>query len=318
MNHTSNNVEFDIFISYSRVDSKIVNHFVERFTQSGFHVWIDRDGIETGDAFQSNIISAIEHSAIFVFFSSESSNKSEWTAGEIKAAKDRCKPIIPIKLDASKYNPKFELSLNTLDYCDYTQPKDRDDAMERLLKTLANKLGKQVKESDITTDYKTGSKPRKIAPYYAKYTDVSIYLQLAGLAILIAIACFIYTSNTFTKSSALRKEDALLVVSLGAMMYCTYNIKKSRWYKWSFLFLDAAVLTLIYALGLKYNYAADAFGVKQNMMGPFHRVLYSTGATKPGLAFTYSIIIYTLHNLSIHLIMNSKNIWKKWKKYRKS
>ena len=57
----------DVFISYSRKDTKIVDEFVSRLESEGFRVWIDRDGIESGDAFKRVIVKAIKESALFLF-----------------------------------------------------------------------------------------------------------------------------------------------------------------------------------------------------------------------------------------------------------
>ena len=146
----SNHYDYDIFISYSRADIKTVSDIVNRFEREGYRVWIDKDGIESGDAFKSTIVSAIERSAIFVFFSSENSNKSEWTAKEIGIANARKKVIIPIKLDHSNYNHGVEFDLINLDYIDYSIRAERSSSIDKLVKTLNRKLGKG-KNADIHT-----------------------------------------------------------------------------------------------------------------------------------------------------------------------
>ena len=60
----------DIFISYSRKDSEKVLSVVEKLQERGFSIWIDKDGIESGDAFKSVIVRAIKNSDVFLFFSS--------------------------------------------------------------------------------------------------------------------------------------------------------------------------------------------------------------------------------------------------------
>ena len=61
--------KYDVFISYSRKDSEIVNRIVEILSAKGFCSWMDKDGIESGDAFKTVIVSAIENSGVFLFFS---------------------------------------------------------------------------------------------------------------------------------------------------------------------------------------------------------------------------------------------------------
>lgn len=129
-----------IFISYSRRDSAIINEFVERLERDGFNVWIDRDGIESGDAFKRVIVSAIEDAEVIIFFSSEASNQSLWTAKEIGVAIYEKKPIIPIKLDNSKYNSEIKFDLINLDYIEMKDGRLTDDIYRHLSKTLRRRL----------------------------------------------------------------------------------------------------------------------------------------------------------------------------------
>lgn len=138
----------DIFISYSRHDSDVVNELVTLLEQEGYSVWIDRDGIESGDDFKRVILKAIKESVVVLFFSSEHSNVSDWTAKEIGIAVKYKKHIIPILLDDSNYNEAVEFDLINLDYVDYSKALTRLAMRERLFKTLRNKLGVGSKESE--------------------------------------------------------------------------------------------------------------------------------------------------------------------------
>ena len=126
----------DIFISYSRKDSNVVGEFVWRFEQEGFSVWIDREGIYSGDEFAEVLATAIEESSVVVYFSSVNSNASKWTAGEIGIANTYDKHIIPVRLDLSPYNKKTIIHLVNLDYIDYTHSEKHSEMMEKLLSEL--------------------------------------------------------------------------------------------------------------------------------------------------------------------------------------
>lgn len=130
----------DIFISYSRKDSETVNKFVERFEKEGLRVWIDRDGIESGDAFKHVIVEAIMESSIFLFFSSSASNSSEYTAKEVGFAIKKKKTIIPIKLDSSEYNDEVMFDLVNIDYVDYVDVPKRDVLLGQLVHAIKGKL----------------------------------------------------------------------------------------------------------------------------------------------------------------------------------
>lgn len=136
----------DIFISYSRYDTDVVNEIVALLELEGYSIWIDRDGIESGEDFKRVILKAIKESKVILFFSSEHSNVSDWTAKEIGVAVKYKKHIIPIKLDDSNFNEAVEFDLINLDYIDYSKASIRKAMWGKLLKTLRNKIGNGSKE----------------------------------------------------------------------------------------------------------------------------------------------------------------------------
>ena len=140
-NHFS--MKYDIFISYSRHDSDVVNELVTLLEQEGYSIWIDRDGIESGEDFKEKIAKAIKESSVVLFFSSEHSNISDWTAKEIGIAVKYKKHIIPILLDNSSFNETVEFDLVNLDFVDYSKASTRALMREKLFKALKNKTGKQ-------------------------------------------------------------------------------------------------------------------------------------------------------------------------------
>lgn len=135
-------MEYDIFISYSRTDSAIVNTFVQQLEAADYKVWIDRAGVYSGSQFKSMIVKAIEDSKVFLFFSSKDANASPWTAKEIAIAANYQKTIIPIKLDNTRYNGTVEFDLINLDYVDYINKSNRVQEFDKLMRTLKTLLGK--------------------------------------------------------------------------------------------------------------------------------------------------------------------------------
>lgn len=141
--------QYDVFISYSRKDALIVDEIVSKLEQQKFRIWIDKNGIESGDAFKKVIVKAIDKSTCVLFFSSKNANLSEWTAKEIGVAVYENKHIIPILLDKSKYNLEVKFDLINLDYIDYTDPQTRPEMFVKLLKALSIKCNKVNKLNDI-------------------------------------------------------------------------------------------------------------------------------------------------------------------------
>lgn len=128
--------DYDVFISYSRRDTTKVTPIVNFLLENGVKVWIDKDGIESGDAFKSVIVSAIDNASTFLFFSSAASNESEWTVKEVNTAIYKKKRIIPVKLDNSDYSPSILFDLVGLDYIDFTRNNQTEGMLQRLLKSL--------------------------------------------------------------------------------------------------------------------------------------------------------------------------------------
>lgn len=125
--------KYDVFISYSRkdyvIDGKVIpnNPIVEiqqLFDANKISYWFDKDGIYSGDEFISVITEAIISSKMLLFISSKNSNASQWTTGEILLAKKRKKAILPVRIDDSDYNSKFELVLLAHDFINYYESKE--------------------------------------------------------------------------------------------------------------------------------------------------------------------------------------------------
>ena len=131
----------DIFISYSRRDTAIVDKFADKFSKAGYKYWMDVDGVESGDEFKRKIVSAIKESKVFLFFSSEASNSSSWTVKEVNVAVLLKKPIIPIKLDNAVYDDSLLFDLAGLDFIECSSDDKISSSIQKLMRSLKNKIG---------------------------------------------------------------------------------------------------------------------------------------------------------------------------------
>ena len=153
-------MEHDIFISYSRKDTDIVDQFVNGLTEAGYSVWIDREGIYSGDQWKIKIVQAIKNSSIVVFFSSESSNSSEFTIKEINIALDQKKPIHPIRIDKATYAESIYFDLVDVHYIQYEKGRLSSN-INQLITSVAKHLGKPevIAESSSSTTTTTSTAP---------------------------------------------------------------------------------------------------------------------------------------------------------------
>ncbi len=134
-------MKYDVFISYSRKDCAIVENFADELIKAGYSIWMDVDGIESGDEFKRKIASAIRKSNVFLFFSSAASNKSEWTVKEVNYAIKKNIHIIPIKLDDTEYNESVDFDLCAVDFIQCNGTENIQYAFDKLLRSLQNRIG---------------------------------------------------------------------------------------------------------------------------------------------------------------------------------
>ena len=131
---------YDLFVSYSRKDGTRVQAIVNELQNKGYKIWIDKEGIESGDAFKAVIVKAIKNAEVFLFFSSIAANKSPWTVKEVNVAVYLKKVIIPVKLDNSEYDDSVLLDLAGLDFIDLTDETRHNFAVSKLDKALKKKI----------------------------------------------------------------------------------------------------------------------------------------------------------------------------------
>lgn len=145
--------KYDVFISYSRKNSEIVNEVTHRLRSAGLIVWIDEDGIESGDLFKRVITNAIENSACVLFFSSYASNNSTWTAKEIGIAIYEGIPVIPVILDATKYNPEIKFDLVNRDYVNMQDRADYEKSIARIIKAIKKIVLNSNHEDSVISEH---------------------------------------------------------------------------------------------------------------------------------------------------------------------
>lgn len=146
---------YDVFISYSRGDfvkddvvipGNPISAILDCFDKNGIRYWVDREGIFSGQEFIEVITHAIANSKMLVFVSSEQSNQSMYTAGEIFEAIDEKKLIIPVRIDNTPYNSKFKLLIRPLDYIDYCQQPN--SALSSLVRAV-NKEKERIRKIEL-------------------------------------------------------------------------------------------------------------------------------------------------------------------------
>ena len=149
-------MKYNVFISYSRSDyadenkqvipHNIVSKIKDLFDANNISYWFDEDGDYSGADFSPIITRSIKDSTIFLFISSENSNKSEWTSREIAVANLYKKRIIPFRYDDSVFNESIILRIANLDYIDYYANEKK--GLSRLLSSIQNYLQEDIEKQE--------------------------------------------------------------------------------------------------------------------------------------------------------------------------
>lgn len=129
---------YDVFISYSSVDSEHVLDFVAALRNTGITYFIDKMGIGWGESIVEKVFSGIERSRYVIVYVSSHSLKSPWVKKEILTAFQR-----EIESDAVTLLPilacphdEFEQTFPFLRGKKYISAGDNDQIVEKLIELL--------------------------------------------------------------------------------------------------------------------------------------------------------------------------------------
>jgi len=127
----------EIFLSYSRRDSSIVHALTTALSEKGLSVWIDRSGIEEGDAYDTQIEDAIASTRVVIVVWSKNSVRSQWVRAEAAYALNKHK-LLPISIDNCEPPLQF-LHIQTIDFAGWSDGGN-NEAFSRLMAALAKRL----------------------------------------------------------------------------------------------------------------------------------------------------------------------------------
>lgn len=134
VSNNSNDVQFDIMISYSHRDQQICKQVYDELIRAGYRIWIDFDQMH-GNVMDA-MAQAIEQSRAILICMSEHYQRSNFCRAEAQYAFQRKLKMIPILLQ-KHYKPNGWLSflISQLLYIDFTK-HEFSKAIEMLFKEL--------------------------------------------------------------------------------------------------------------------------------------------------------------------------------------
>lgn len=111
-------MKYDVFFSYSRKDTEIVDKILATLTEAGLTCFIDRKGIDGGADFPVVITEAILESRLLLFIASKNSYASEFTQKELTFAVSNkgSRFIFPLIIDGEPLPKDLEFLLSNINW----------------------------------------------------------------------------------------------------------------------------------------------------------------------------------------------------------
>ena len=145
----------DIFISYSRADSKLVEALILALIEYGWSVWSDKSGVAEGRPFDQQIENAILESTVTLVVWSPTSIKSRWVRAEAAFAlgKDKLLPVIIDNVDP----PLQFLHIHGASLTDWSWTSD-DPPFKKLAAILSERLDRVGRIPDAEKEATSSAK----------------------------------------------------------------------------------------------------------------------------------------------------------------
>ena len=109
---------YDVFISYSRNDTKVVDSICEELKNNNISFFIDRADISGGVEFHEVLVDAIEKSCVFLFVGSKNSYESKYVLNEVTYVYNLkgTKSIIPYLIDDTPLPKSLQFLFCSINY----------------------------------------------------------------------------------------------------------------------------------------------------------------------------------------------------------
>jgi hypothetical protein len=151
----------DIFISYSRTDSKFVEALIIALVGYGWSIWTDKSAIAEGRPYDEQTEHAIGEAAVTLVVWSESSVKSRWVRAEAAYAlqRDKLVPVIAEDVDP----PLQFLHIQAINLVGWDKTND-DLYFKKLALALSDRLDRVGRAVQTENEPQLPSKPNESPP----------------------------------------------------------------------------------------------------------------------------------------------------------
>lgn len=193
-----------IFVSYSRRDSKIVDQLISRLEEAGYTVWVDREDIQGGSQWRQAIVMAIDNCQVFISVLSPNSIASDNVRKEMDIAEGSKKPILPVMLQQIELPTHMRYQLAGLQIIDLSQ--DFETGFSQLIESLGERGVKPTAEPSATT-----------VPRQTRRLDILIsnrWVWVIIAVILLVVSSFILIINLKDGWSTSRQTQTAAAITV--------------------------------------------------------------------------------------------------------
>ena len=131
--------KYDVFISYSRMDSAIADKICSAFDQVGITYFVDQQGMGGTANYVSKIADEIDNSKAMLLLASANSYKSEYVSIELHYAFEQKIVVLPYALDKTQIPKNFKILLIRANW----HYINEDPIVPKLLTSIAELIGKK-------------------------------------------------------------------------------------------------------------------------------------------------------------------------------
>lgn len=215
-------MNYDVFISYSRKDSKIVGELCGIFDRSCISYFIDKESIYGGDDFAKRITDAMLISRIFLFIASKNSYESMYSINEVKFFREKFKDkkdrmIIPYIIDGTVMPKELDFILGTINRLNINEHPIESYLIRNILMTLNTTIsdGSIYSKNERSAGLPQSKRPQNLTLSYFSGEQLSgNYEHIIRIAKQLGYSVKIYTSNNATQFDFLQAvyRDTVTIV----------------------------------------------------------------------------------------------------------
>lgn len=200
-------MKYDVFISYSRKDSVIVDALCESLDRSKITYFIDKECIYGGDDFAKRITDAMLVSRIFLFIASKNSYESMYSVNEVKFFREKFKDkkdrmIIPYMIDGTVMPKELDFILGTINRLNINEHPVESFLIHNILMTLNSTITNDtMSQNNENLDRLLQSfRPQNLSlSYFSGEQFSDNYEQIIKIAKQLGYSVKLYTSNNATQ-----------------------------------------------------------------------------------------------------------------------